>query len=359
MSEDKENVSGQPAERPVESGGELRMYFESEPGSEAKIGSNAGLFTVRRNLVQYQGFKAAAGEILRVHRRGVLAKVSDSLQIVGQTGSGKTSLATWYEEQFPRTELNGQMRIRVLRLDTPECPTVKSLAEAILVALGDPWAHKGTAQEKTERIKHLCEKCGVELIIIDEIQHFIEGNRHAELMRVTDWLKTLINQLCVPFVLMGLPRSIPVTRSNPQLRRRFAAPYYLEPFSYATSAQQKEFRGVLKAIGQGLPKGSVNISSAQEAIRFFYASCGLIDFVVKLLDDAVSRGGSGPEGSVMREDFAASFVRVIWRDAPERLNPFHPKAQLRPLTRLDEPFDMLDDVGKYLRRTVAAKGRKP
>ncbi len=54
MSEDKDNVSGQPAERPVESGGELRMYFESEPGSEAKIGSNAGLFTVRRNLVQYQ-----------------------------------------------------------------------------------------------------------------------------------------------------------------------------------------------------------------------------------------------------------------------------------------------------------------
>ncbi len=352
-------LPGQKPEATSEAQDALRVFFEIGANFGANTVSSPSLFTVRKKLVFYRRFVAAVDEISRVHRRGVLLKVSDSLQIVGQTGSGKTSLAKWYEEQFPRTEQDGQTHIRVLRVETPECPTVKSFAEAILVALGDPWAHKGTATEKTERIKHLCEKCGVELLIIDEIQHFNEGNRHAELMRVTDWLKTLINRLCIPVVLVGLPRSIAVTRSNPQLRRRFAAPYYLAPFSFSTAEDQREFRGLLKALAQDLPKGSVKIWAPEEAIRFFYASCGLVDFVVKLLDDAVSRGGSGPGGAVTREDFAVAFSRVVWRDAPERLNPFKPKAQLRPLTRPDEPFDMLDDVAKYLRRASAAKGRKP
>lgn len=358
MLEDRNSPIQQP-DGQSESPEALRVYFEIGSNFGANTVFGPSLFTVRKKLVFYRRFIAAIDEISRVHRRGVLLKVSDSLQIVGQTGSGKTSLAKWYEDQFPRTEQDGQMRIRVLRVETPECPTVKSSAEAILVALGDPWAHKGTATEKTERIKHLCEKCGVELLIIDEIQHFIEGNRHAELLRVTDWLKTLINRLCIPVVLVGLPRSIAVTRSNTQLRRRFAAPYYLAPFAFTTPEEQREFRGLLKALGRDLPKGSVKISAPEEALRFFYASCGLTDYVVKLLDDAVSRGGSGPGGAVTRADFAAAFSRVIWCDAPERLNPFNPKAQLRPLTRPDEPFEMLDDVAKYLRRGSAAKGRRP
>lgn len=356
---DDRDVPDQEPEKPSESRAAPRIFFEE--GSSAGDDNDAWQirFTTRGKLVFYRRFVEAVDEISRVHRRGVLLKVSDSLQIVGQTGSGKTSLVKWYEEQFPRTQQDGVWRIRVLRLETPECPTVKSLAEAILVALGDPWAHKGTATEKTERIKHLCQKCGVELLVIDEIQHFIEGNRHAELMRVTDWLKTLINHLCIPVVLVGLPRAIAVTRSNPQLRRRFAAPYYLAPFEFATAEQQREFRGLLKAFGQDLKKGSVKIWAPEEAIRFFHATCGLIDYVVKLVDDAVSRGGSGADGAITREDFAAAFARVVWRDAPERLNPFNPKAQLRPLTRSGEPFEMLDDVDKYFRAGGAGKGRKP
>lgn len=358
MLDDRE-VPGQEPEKPSESRTAPRVFFENGVNVGDSKDAEQLRFTVRRKLVFYRRFVDVADEISRVHRRGVLLKVSDSLQIVGQTGSGKTYLTEWYEQQFPRTQKDGRWRIRVLRVETPECPTVKALAEAVLIALGDPWAQKGTATEKTERIRHLCEACGLELLIIDEIQHFIEGNRHAELMRVTDWLKVLINLLCVPVVLVGLPRAIAVTRSNPQLRRRFAAPYYLAPFSYATGEGQREFRGLLKAFGQDLKKGSVKIWAPEEAVRFFHATCGLIDYVVKLVDDAVSRGGSGADGVVTREDFAAAFARVVWRDAPERLNPFNPKAQLRPLTRPGEPFEMLDDVDKYFRSGGAVKGRKP
>lgn len=309
------------------------------------------LFTLRRTVVRYKGFNEVVREVARIHQRGNLAGVSESLQIVGQTGSGKTTLLRWYASHFPKTEIAGQTVIPVLVLDTPEAPSVKSLAEAVLIALGDPWAHKGTATEKTERILHLCKLCRVELIIIDEIQHFIDSDRRSELKRVTEWLKQLINRLARPVLLAGLPRSILVTRSNPQLRRRFAAPFYLEPFGFKTKEQQLEFRGLLKAFAQDLPPGSIDIATHDVAIRLFYASCGLIDYVVKLLDDAVSRGGSGPDGAVLREDLAAAFVRVIWRGAPEHLNPFNPKAKLRFLRRSCEPFEIWDDIQRYLGRS--------
>lgn len=306
------------------------------------------LFTLRRKVVEYKGFTCVVREVARIHRRGNLAGVSESLQIVGQTGSGKTTLLRWYAGHFPKTEIDGQTVIPVLFVETPEAPSVKSLAEAVLIALGDPWAHKGTATEKTERILHLCKLCQVELIIIDEIQHFIDSDRRSELKRVTEWLKQLINRLARPVILAGLPRSILVTRSNPQLRRRFAAPFYLEPFGFETKEQQLEFRGLLKAFAKDLPPGSIDIATHAEAIRLFYASCGLIDYVVKLLDDAASRGGSGPDGAVLREDLAASFVRVVWYGAPERLNPFNEKAKLRLLRRPGEPFEIWDDIQRYL-----------
>lgn len=318
--------------------------------SDRDRGPDRETFTLRHRIVEYDGFMRGVRELARIHRRGLIANVPESMQIVGQTGSGKTTLLRWYAQHFPRSEVDGTQTIPVLFVETPEAPSVKALAEAVLIALGDPWAQKGTAAEKTERILFLCQRCGVQLIIFDEIQHFTDGDRRSELMRVTDWLKRLINMLSRPVVLAGLPRSILVTRANPQLRRRFAAPYYLEPFGFETKDQQREFRGLLRALTDDLPPGSIDLASHAEASRLFFATCGLIDYVVKLVDDVVSRGGSGPSGAITRADFALAFGRTIWKDAPERLNPFCDKAKLRLLNRPGEPFEIWDDIRRYLGR---------
>lgn len=83
------------------------------------------------------------------------------------------------------------------------------------------------------------------------------------------------------------------------------------------------------------------------ARRFYYASCGLIDYVVKVIDDAVSRGGSGAGGAVTQEDLAQAFVRSVWREAPASLNPFVEGASLRMLKGPGEPFDIWDDIDQY------------
>lgn len=305
-------------------------------------------FTLRHRVIQHARFSAAVREIARIHRRSLMARVAEGMLFVAQTGSGKSTLLNWYSSQFPRSVTDGVTRIPVLHVDTPEAPTVRALAEAFLQALGDPAYKKDTTQIKTDRIIKLCRACEVEIVFVDEFQHFFVGNRPAECLRVSDWLKILISKTRIPFVLTGLPSSAQVVRINPQLRRRFAAPHYMAPFTCGTKDERLEFRGVLKAFGKLLPEGSVDISDPDISMRVYFATHGLIDYIIKLLDDAVSRGGTAKGGAITLEDLATSFCNVIWRGAPEFLNPFSAKPKLRLLNRLGEPFDILEDAALHL-----------
>jgi hypothetical protein len=94
-------------------------------------------------------------------------------------------------------------------------------------------------------------------------------------------------------------------------------PYYMAPFEFKTIEQQLELRGVLKALEEELPVKAPKLSEANMARRFYYASHGIFDYIIKILDEAVSRGGSGPEGALALVDFAAAFKSSIWRDAPK------------------------------------------
>lgn len=304
-------------------------------------------FTLRKKIIEHPRFTAAIREIARLHMRGRSAGVAEGMLLVAQTGSGKTTALEYYERRFPRLFSNEVQKIPVLRVDTPESPSVKTLAEAILVAMGDPGASMGTASAKTIRIIHFFKQCGVELLLIDEFQHFYDGRLTAEQKRVSDWLKNLINRVGIPVVLAGLPRAIAVVNANPQLRRRFGAPHYMQPFGFNSQQEQKELRGVLKGIQSSLPVTCVNIFEANLAQRFYFATHGLFDYIVKIVDDAVSRGGSGPGGQVTQHDFALAFKRAIWFDAPDMLNPFMENATLRLLNKALEPFDIWDDVTRY------------
>jgi hypothetical protein len=326
----------------------LKEFATSEQSKRLTI------FTLRKEVIEHSKFTLAIREIARIHKRGKAAGVAEGLLFVAQTGSGKTTVLQYYENMFPREQTRRGTRIPVLRVDTPEAPTVKSLAEAILFAMGDPAAAKGTATSKTNRIIHFLKECGVELLFIDEFQHFYDGRRTSESTRVTDWVKNLINRAGIPVVLSGLPRSISVVNANPQLRRRYGAPHYMQPFGFDTQDERLEFRGVLKVIQSRLPVPCIDLSEGNMAQRFYFASHGLLDYVVKIIDDAVSRVETGSVESLTQKSFEISFRRTIWLNAPDHLNPFSTAPTLRLLNKTLEPFDIWDDISHY----VSAQGNK-
>ena len=310
-------------------------------------------FTVRRTIVEHTSFCDTLRRVATLHRRWLDAGVAGGLLVTGQTGSGKTTLVEFYRDFFPRQDLEDRTVTPVLIVTTPESPTVKSLAEAILIALGDPAASSGAAKQKTARIFRYLKECRVELLIIDEIQHFYDTGTKTQTKKVTDWLKNLFNIAKRPVLLVGLPRSVMVVRANPQLKRRFSAPFYMKPFGFEEPTERAEFRAVLKAIHATLPLPCPELHEANLAHRFFIASCGLFDYLAKIIDRAVQIAGEEGHKELTQKHFARAFKDEVWRDVPGRLNPFTPKAVLRPLTKLGEPFEIWDAPEQYVNKRVS------
>jgi hypothetical protein len=322
----------------------LNLGSEQAPADPTLAG-----FTLRQTVIEHQIFQAAIREIARIHKRGLTTNSWEGMLLIAQTGTGKSTLLKYYADQFPRSEGSSGTEIPVLYVSTPEFPTVRDLAEAVLDALGDPAADRGTTRAKTRRIVHFIKQCGVQVLLIDEFQHFADGSS-KEAKRVSDWLKLLMDAIKRPVVLAGLPRSIAVVNRNPQLRRRLGAPYYMRPFAYQRPEQRTVFRTVLKKIHGMIPAQCEcpPLHSVELTERFYYASLGLLDYVIKVVETAVSKTAQRYGGKVTMAALADAFEEAVWRFAPKELNPFSPKPILRPLRKRGEPFEVWDSIEKYM-----------
>lgn len=295
-------------------------------------------YSIRNRIIEYPAYEIALNRIEKLHQRAKQTGHPGGLLITGLSGSGKSTVKQEYRERYPVRDMGEVSHIRVLTVDTPAGPTVKNLAEAILVALEDPLGYRGTTEQKTQRIYHFLKICKVELIIIDEFQHFIQHGGRSQTLLVSDWLKNLINKAAVPVVLIGLPECEHVLKLNVQLARRFSARHKLKSFGFYSEDEQREFRAVLSAVADSLPVRTVRLDEPKMAQRMFFATYGLIDFVCKITDAAFQIALE--EGATYLDEriYAAAFEEEVWRDAPVSLNPFRHAAKLRPLIRQGEPF---------------------
>ncbi len=295
-------------------------------------------YSIRGHVIEYKAHCAAIDRIERLHQRSRLTGQPGGLLITGLSGSGKSTVKQEYQARFPSRDTGEAFHVPVLTVDTPAGPTVKNLAESILAALGDELRYRGTTEQKTQRIYHYLRLCKVELILIDEFQHFVQHGGRSQILLVTDWLKNLIDTAGIPVVLIGLPDCESVLNMNVQLARRFSARHYLKPFVFDTEEDQQEFRALLQTVQDSLPMPAVSLSDPEMAQRFYVATFGLIDFVCKLADTAVQLAAQYESRRIDSAILAEAFEEEVWRDAPKKLNPFTQRGELRLLIGRGEPF---------------------
>ena len=233
--------------------------------------------------ISYPRLEEAMRKIKHCHQYSKLSAEPECLLIKGETGAGKTTLYKRYEQKFLRYETEDGTTVPVLSATIPVPATVKSLVTKLLLNLGDHIAESGTTLHQTLRIQQLMKACGVELIILDEFQHFIDRDSRKVLETVSDWLKHLLNETRIPIVLIGMSYSDQILDANKQLKRRFAVKMSLDPFGWETPQQQQEFRKFLRTVDTKLPlpKRS-NLADQDMAFRFFCASNGFVANVMKI-----------------------------------------------------------------------------
>ena len=208
----------------------------------------------------------------------------------GQQGAGKTTLRRAYARRYPRRATREGISVPVLDAAIPVPATIKHLVTELLSSLGDPVPDRGTIVTQTRRLKTLIGECRVELIILDEFQHFIDRDSNVILVTVSNWLKDLLNETGVPMALIGMPYSDVILHANAQLERRFAMRVSLDPFGWNKAERQIEFRMFLNYLDEKLPfPQRSGLADPETALRIFSgATEGVIGYVMSLIRRAAA-----------------------------------------------------------------------
>jgi hypothetical protein len=280
--------------------------------------------SVSRLIIKYPAFNEAYQLLKDAYLFNLQTGLTKNYWLVGPSGTGKTTLMEMLTKEFPSVEHTDRKTIPVLAINIPALPTIKNLAEEMLVQLGDPIFYRGSAIDKTIRILHLIKACDVKLIFFDEMQHFVDRGHKRAPAEVADWLKTLIDKAQVSTVIMGLERTQIILDANEQLRRRFCRRIDLKPFDLECPTSRSHFLGVIKKIDDALAL-STPLDLQQEGIvrQLHFATNGIMDYMVKLMLGAYQIATNRHLPGIDRQCLEQAFSNSIWVEGVGKMNPFN------------------------------------
>lgn len=295
--------------------------------------------SLRKQIIRHPQFEKLETRLKDVMDESQNAGVGKGIAILGPSGVGKSTLLKSFAAEVNAAAV-GRFSKPAVIVDIPSAPTNKSVASAILASLGDPFAFaaRHSAEEKQGRIASLFNELNTRILILDEGQHLSKRRRSVQ-YETADWIKGLLNASSVMVVFAGLPTLEQFIHSNEQLRRRFSASHRYEPFNLGDNMSMRNFMGVLHAFQSQLPVNSISLTSADVAQRFYFASGGLIDYLVKILERAVAIAVNDAVGEIHMGVFARAFLDEVWSSAGPTRNPFDKAFDMRPLTYGGEPFE--------------------
>ena len=248
------------------------------------------------------------------------------LSLEGVTGAGKSTLVRDYAALFPRVEEQAGTRIPVFYVETPSPVTVKGMAATMLAQLGDPAAHSGTLWAMNFRLVRLMKACGVELVILDDFHHLIDKETNRILEQVSDWLKVLIKETCIPFLVVGIEGKVNcILEANAQLSRLFAARQTLAPFFYDETDQTRrhEFARFVQYAEQAIALPLPETLPRPELLqRLQCATHGIVGNLMNLLRYAAWLTRQQHHEQIALSTLAAAFDKRLRQHLNSPANPF-------------------------------------
>ena len=281
----------------------------------------------KATLIRYPRFNALHADIQMCQELSTTSGEPQCMALEGRPGAGKTTLVTTYAAAFPRYETAEGTKVPVFYVETPSPVTVKGMAARMLEVLGDPAAHKGPLWAMNARlIYYLKEACEVQLVILDDFHHLIDRKTRLILETVSDWLKVLIKETQLPFLVVGIDDEVrAILKTNAQLARLFAACEKLPPFQWEpqTEAGVKEFAAFIKYAEQGLDRPlSDEISRYELLHRLHYATEGVIGHVMNLLRQADFLAKEQQLDTLTLSILSQVFNKRFGEQFPTKINPF-------------------------------------
>jgi len=307
-------------------------------------------------LIRYPRFKALHQDMRECQALSRLANEPHCLSLEGVTGAGKSTLVRDYAALFPRIEEAAGTRVPVFYVETPSPVTVKGMAATMLASLGDPAAHTGALWSMNFRLVRLMKACQVELVILDDFHHLIDKETNRILEQVSDWLKVLIKETNIPFLVVGIEGKVErILEANAQLSRLFAARQTLTPLHYhqTDEASLQEFARFVQYTEEALVIALPDTLSRAELLRRLHvATRGVVGNLMNLLRYAAWLTRQQQQDTIALSTLAAAYDKRLSKHLKNQPNPFI-SAPGEPIASIPAPQATAELPQRKRRNSVA------
>jgi hypothetical protein len=281
---------------------------------------------VNTALIRYPRFNELLEDIQACQQLSALTGEAHCMALDGRTGAGKSTLVKAYTATFPRDETGPTSQVPVFYLETPSPVTVKGMAARMLEAIGDPAAHKGPLWSMNSRLITYLKLCRVQLVILDDFHHLIDQETNRILETVSDWLKVLIKETNVPFLVIGIEGRVePILQANPQLSRLFAIRETLQPFSWQPTATvtNQPFAAFVQVAEAASPLPfATDLPRAEWLHRLHYATDGVVGHLMNLVRFATWLADHHQTSQLTLDLFRQAFAKRLQPHLAHKVNPF-------------------------------------
>lgn len=305
-------------------------------------------------LIHYPRFKELHEEIRLCQHLSQIAGEPQCMSLEGRTGAGKSTLVKTYANHFPAIETSTGRRTPVLYLEVPSPVGIKDLASAALKRLGDPACERGTRAALTMRLIALILECGVELVILDDFHHLIDKETNHILAQVSDWLKYLIKETGVPFLVVGIEGHVEVIlQANPQLSRLFAARESLQPFVWdpGQPATCQEFSRFVEYAERAMERSLTKDLPRLELLsRIHRATEGVVGNVMNLIRVASEFADQQGQPTIELAMLSLAYAKRLQKHLNNQPNPFTDALLVSPAALTAAPVEVAPHPASHKRR---------
>jgi len=211
-------------------------------------------------------------------------QIGQALLMTGPSGSGKTTVLDEFAiEHRKKFGVNNPL----LRFRLPADCTPKALAAAFAAALGDPLAAFSTLAQLQVRIPRLARNKSISIVAIDEGQHLFSRTKQVRNDDATDTIKFLMDEMRLPFVLIGMPQLRNIIEASEQMSRRTSRWLELKGFDLADPTDFETYIAVLREIDRALPfNRSSRLFDRNVATAIHVATKGVFGRIMRLVTRA-------------------------------------------------------------------------
>jgi hypothetical protein len=243
--------------------------------------------------------------------------------LVGVTGAGKSFPLEKYAARFPAEKIAGKTIRRVVYVSLPPRSGMKAVAVAILLALGISAKESWNYPKLLGLVVYHLKEQKVELLILDEFQHCVEGLTDVRAWEGADLVKEVMDMARCQVLCAGLEEASEAREVNPQLGRRSRDKLSLTPYSWANEQDRLDFQSAIREADGRLPfKTRAGLDKGPFLNGIHLGSDGHFGLAMDLLkgtsEDAIDDGGESP---MITMPLLYRFYRG-WKGVEDELNPF-------------------------------------